>query len=159
MRPVSCQTCGRPLLACDCPPPLPETTARAVQLQADRRAVQGWLGGLPNQHDPTMRAWVDTELHRARTADEATIQAMLTQYDLLPHGREGTGRYATPALFLHDVLPLIVGFRRKREHPSARKVAAALPTTCDERQLRRIVKALFRLTWTAFLRTVVGPLA
>ena len=160
MAETRCTTCGQVMTACGCPPPpLPDTTGRASQLQRGRETVCGWLGGHPQQHNPTVRAWVDAELARARTADEATIQAMLTQYDLLPHGRQGTGRYATAALFLHDVLPILQECHRRREHPSLPKVAARLPTTCDEKQLRRIVKRLFGVTWREFRRRYVGPMA
>ena len=153
-----CATCGQPLAACACPPPpLPDTTARIVQLQADRARVCGWLGSQPGQHHPTIRAWVDAELARARDADEATIQAMLAQYKILPRRRHGTGHYPMPHLFYHDVAPIIQHYYGKeRKHPSADTVAAALPTPLSTRQLQRLVKQLYGMTWETFLRTFFG---
>jgi hypothetical protein len=157
MAKTTCHTCGQPQAACPAPPPLPDTTGRVVELQADRARVCGWLGGLPGQHDPTVRAWVDAEMARARDADEPTIQAMLTQYRLVPRRRKGTGHYPTLAPFFQDVRPIIIeAWRRQRRYPSAEKVGAELPTPLSAKQLKRLVKQLSGLPWEQFLDAFFG---
>ena len=76
-----------------------------------------------------------------------------------PTAARAPGATATAALFLHDVIPILQGCRQRREHPSLRRVAALLPTACDEKQLRRIVTRLFGVSWAAFRTRHIGLMA
>src|SRR5262249_5939141 len=62
--------------------PIPDILGRVIQLQADRQAVLTALGAIPQQHDATIAAWVDGMIAEARTADEATIQRLMTALEL-----------------------------------------------------------------------------
>ena len=69
-----CRTCGQPRKACQCPPPLPDTTGRVVRLQRARlAALQWWCVQLVAVPDPALRATVWAKMHKVLEADEAAL--------------------------------------------------------------------------------------
>jgi hypothetical protein len=133
---------------------VPDTMGRVVQLRADRQAVVVWLTRQPGWQDPTTRSWLLAEIDRATTADERTIQHMLTHYGIRPRRRKGTGTYPTAEALRGDVVPLVQKLRAQRQPLSADRVAGLLPKALSERQLRRLVKHFFDLSWEQFRDTI-----
>jgi len=73
-----CRTCGQPLKACQCPPPVPDTTGRVVKLQRARiAALQWWCIQLVEVHDPAVRTTIWTKMQQVLEADEGALAPWL----------------------------------------------------------------------------------
>jgi hypothetical protein len=74
----TCRTCGQPLTACGCPPPLPDTTGRVVKLKrAKIAALQWWCLQVVEAQDPASRAAIWTRMQQLLDADEAALAPWL----------------------------------------------------------------------------------
>jgi len=140
--------------ACTCPiPDPPDVLGQVIELQQAELETER---ARRIEAVSKLMAYAEVSAHMP-LALRATLKQLFDEaYQAFfpPRRRQrqpGTGAYPNAAAFLSDVTPIVQHLYRQRNHPSADKVADALPRKTSGRQLQRVVWKLFDLTWNEFV--------